>query len=110
MPLIVRLPGAVCVIELPEISVRFVPSVAFDRSIAAVFTMAPVVLLPMVSRLAVIGLSSVFVRSRLAESSAPPRFTTAQSVWISTLPAVVTFTVPVIIRLVAVRVIRPPLA
>ena len=53
-PLMVRLPGAVCVIELPEIRVRFVPNVALFRLMASVLTIVPVELLPMVSTLAVI--------------------------------------------------------
>ena len=110
VPLIVRLPAPVCVIELTEISVRFVPKVALFRLMAAVLTIAPVLLLPMVSTLAVIWLSSVWDRPRLADVSVPlPRFTPDPSVWISTLPAVVASTVPSRFRLLAVRVIRPPL-
>ena len=103
VPLIVRLPTPVCVIELPEISVRQ------DRLMAAVFTIAPVVLLPMVSWLAVIWFNSVWERPRLDALSAPPRSTPAPIVWISTLPADVAFTVPVRFILLAVRVICPPL-
>ena len=51
VPLTVRLPAPVCVIELPEINVRLF------RLMAAVLMILPVVLLPMVSRLAVILLS-----------------------------------------------------
>ena len=72
VPLIVRLPAPVCVIELPEIRVRFVPSVALLRLIAAVFTIVPVVLLPIVSWFAVIRLSSAWEMPRLAEESAAP--------------------------------------
>ena len=111
VPVMVRLPGAVCVIELPEIRVRFVPKVLLLRLMAAVLTIAPVVLLPMVSTLAVIWSSSVWDRPRFADVSVPlPRFTPDPSVWISTLPAVVALTVPVRFTLLAVRVIRPPLA
>ena len=77
---------------------------------AAVFTIAPVVLLPMVSSLAVIRPISAEVRPSLAELSPPPRFTPAPSVWISTFPVLVAFTVPVRFMLLAVRVIRPPFA
>ena len=45
----------------------------------------------------------------MAELSAPPRFTPAPSVWISTFPANVAFTVPVRFMLLAVRVIKPAL-
>ena len=69
----------------------------------------PWVLLPMVSRLAVIWPISAEVRPRLAELSAPPRFTPAPSVWISTFPANVASTMPVRFMLLAVRVIRPAL-
>ena len=44
----------------------------------------------------------------MAELSAPPRSKPFPSVWISTLPEVVEFTVPVRFTLLAVRVIRPP--
>ena len=76
---------------------------------APVFTIEPVKLLPIVSKLAVIRPISTDVRPRLVESSAPPRFTPAPSVWISTSPVVVAFTVPVRFTLLVVRVIRPPL-
>ena len=69
----------------------------------------PVVRLPMVSRLAVILLSSAWDSPRLAELSDPPRFTPVPSVWISTFPAEVAFTVPVSTKLLTVSVIRPPL-
>ena len=71
VPLMVRLPAPVCVIELPEISVRFVPNVALLRLMAAVFTIAPVMLLPMVSTLAVIWLISVDVRPKLPADFVP---------------------------------------
>ena len=74
IPLIVRFPAPLCVIEFPEMSVRLL------RLIAAVFTIAPVVLLPIVSVPAVIWPISADVRPRLAELSAPPRFTPAPSV------------------------------
>ena len=67
----------------------------------------PVVLLPMVSLLAVMLPISVDVRPRLAELSAPPRFTSAPSVCIRTFPAVVALTVPNRSMLFAVSVIRP---
>ena len=95
---------------MPEIRVRFVPNVALIRLMAAVFTIAPVVLLPIVSSLPVIRPISAEVRPRLAELSAPPRFTPAPSVWISTFPVLVAYTVPVRFMLLAVRVIRPPFA
>ena len=79
------------------------------RLMAAVTAILPVLLLPMVRRLAVILPISAEVNPRLAESSVPPRFTSAPSDWIRTLPAEVAFTVPVMFMLLAVRVIRPPL-
>ena len=79
------------------------------RLMAAVTAILPVLLFPMVSRLAVIRPISAEVRPRLAELSAPPRFTPAPSVWISTFPANVAFTVPVRFMLLAVRVIKPEL-
>ena len=72
VPLIVRLPAPVCVIEFPEINVRFVPIVALFRLVAFVFTILPVVLLPIVSWFAVIRLSSAWEMPRLAEESAAP--------------------------------------
>ena len=48
-PLMLKQPEPVCVILLPDTSDRFVPTVALDRLMAAVFTIGPVVLLPMVS-------------------------------------------------------------
>ena len=75
---------------------------------ADVTEILPWVLLPMVSRLAVIWPISAEVKPRLAELSAPPRSTPAPSVWISTFPADVAFTVPVRFKLFEVRVIRPP--
>ena len=80
------------------------------RLMAAVTAILTVLPLPMVSRLAVMLPISVEVRPKLAESSAPPRFTFDPSVWISTFPVEVAFTVPVRFKLLAVRVIRPPLA
>ena len=79
------------------------------RLMAAVTAILPVLLFPMVSRLAVIWPISAEVRPRLAELSAPPRFTPAPSVWISTFPAKVALTVPVRFMLLAVRVIKPAL-
>ena len=58
VPLIVKLPAPLCVIELPEINVRLEPSVVLFLVMAAVFTIAPVVLLPIVSEPAVILSSS----------------------------------------------------
>ena len=109
VPLMIRLPAPVCVIVLPEIRVRFVPNVALIRLMASVFTIAPVVLLPIVSSLQVIRPISADVRPSLAELSPPPRFTPAPSVWISTFPAKVALTVPVRFMLLAVRVIKPAL-
>ena len=80
------------------------------RLMAAVTAILPVVPLPMVKRLAVMLPISTDDKPRLADVSVPlPRFTPAPSVWISTFPAVVAFTVPVRLRLLAVSVIRPPL-
>ena len=90
--------------KVPVFSVKFVGQDKSDE-----MTTFPVVLLPMVSRLAVIWPSSVEVRPRLEESSAPPRLTPAPSVWISTSPAAVASKVPVSEILLAVTVIRPPL-
>ena len=92
VPLIVKLPAPVCVIELPEISVRFV------RLIAAVLIILPVLLLPMVSRLAVMLPISVDVRPKLPVDFVP-RSTTVPDVGInSTVPEDVAFTVLVIVR------------
>ena len=88
----------------PVIKVRFV-----GHEIGAETLIFPAVLLPIVSVLAVIWLSSVWERPRLDALSAPPRSTPAPIVWISTLPADVAFTVPVRVILLAVRVICPPL-
>ena len=108
-PSVERLVFALTVILLAvlfaiSIRLRFARRVMFD-----VTTIWPVVLLPIVSRLAVIWLHSVNVRPRLAELSDPPRFTPVPSVWISTFPAEVAFTVPVSTKLLTVSVIRPPL-
>ena len=102
VPLIVRLPVPVCVIELPEISVRFVPNVLLLRLMAAVFKIAPVVLLPMVSRLAVIFPISVDVRPKLPVDFVP-RSTTVPDVGSSRIdPEAVAFTVLVIVKFWAV--------
>ena len=79
------------------------------RLTADVTKMLPCVLLPIVSRLAVILPISSGVRPRLAELSAPPRFTPAPSVWISTLPDEVAFTVPKRANVLELSVIIPPL-
>ena len=103
VPATVRLPA-------PDSAIKpAVTSVRFPKVMASVIAILPVVLLPMVTKLAVISPISAEVRPRLAELSAPPRFTPAPSVWISTLPAVVASTVPVRFTLLAFRVIRPPL-
>ena len=57
VPPMVRLPPD-CVMELPEITVRLVPSVAFDRSIGAVMVNEPLPELPITSVPAVILFSS----------------------------------------------------
>ena len=57
VPAITRLPTD-CVIVLPETSVRFVPSVAFDRSIGAVMVNEPLPELPIISVPAVMLFSS----------------------------------------------------
>ena len=73
-------------------------------------TMFPTLMLPMVKRLAVIRLSSAWDRPSVVFVSVPlPRFTPAPSVWISTFPADVAFTLPVSCTVLAVSVIRPPL-
>ena len=96
VPLIVRLPAPVCVIELPEISVRLF------RLMAAVFTIAPVVLLPMVSRLAVILPISVDVRPKFPVDFVP-RSTMVLEVGISrTEPDDVALTVLLIVTFWAV--------
>ena len=96
VPLIVRLPAPVCVIELPEISVRLL------RLMAAVFTIAPVVLLPIVSRLAVILPISVDVRPKFPVDFVP-RSTMVLEVGISrTEPDDVALTVLLIVTFWAV--------
>ena len=89
-----RLPAPVCVMELPEIRVRFVPRVAFERSTGAVLTIAPVETLPITSVPAVMLLNSTELRPRFELLSAPPRSTPAPRVWMVTVPDVVAFTVP----------------
>ena len=97
VPPIVRLPPD-CVIDCPEINVRFVPSVTFDRSIGAVLTIAPVELLPMVSVPAVMLLISVFVRPKFPVDFVP-RSTAVPEVGISsTEPDEVALTVLPIVR------------
>ena len=96
VPLMVRLPGPLCAIELPEISVRLV------RLMEAVLMIEPAELLPMVSRLAVMLPSSVDVRPKLPEDFVP-RFTTVPDVGISrTEPDEVALTVLVIVKFWAV--------
>ena len=110
-PKVERLVFALTVILLAvlfaiSIRLRFARRVMFD-----VTTIWPVVLLPIVSRSAVIWLHSARDKPRSAVVSVPlPRFTPAPSVWIRTIPAEVAFTVPVRFTLLALRVIRPPLA
>ena len=100
--LIARVPAPLCVIELPEISVRFVPNVLLLRLMAAVFKIAPVVLLPMVSRLAVIFPISVDVSPKLPVDFVP-RSTTVPDVGSSRIdPEAVAFTVLVIVKFWAV--------
>ena len=96
VPLMVRLPAPVCVNELPDISVRLL------RLMASVFTIEPVVLLPMVSRLAVMFPISVDVRPKLPVDFVP-RSTTVPDFGISsTEPEEVAFTVLVIDKFWAV--------
>ena len=96
VPLIARLPAPVCVIELPEISVRLL------RLITSVFTIAPVVLLPIVSMLAVMLPISVDVRPKLPLDFVP-RSTTVPEVGISsTEPEDVALTVLVMVTFWAV--------
>ena len=87
-------------------SVRFVFKGRLKSDVTAIF---PVVPLPIVIRLAVIRFNSVWFIPRLAESSAPPRFTPAPIVWICTSPAEVAFTFATSAMELAVRLIRPPL-
>ena len=92
-------------INVPLFNVRFV-----GQAILAEIAILPVVLLPIVSKLAVIRLSSAWDRPSLVEVSVPsPRSKPDPSVWISTFPDVVAFTVPLRFELLAVRMIRPPL-
>ena len=96
VPLMVRLPAPLCVIELPEISVRLL------RLRDAVLMILPVVLLPMVSKLAVMLPSSVSVRPKLPVDFVP-RSTTVPEVGISrTEPDEVALTVLVIVTFWAV--------
>ena len=87
VPLIVRLPAPVCVIELPEISVKLA------RLIADVLMILPALLLPIVNRVAVMLPISVDVRPKLPVDFVP-RSTTMPDFGISsTEPEVVAFTV-----------------
>ena len=96
VPLMIRLPAPLCVMELPEISVRLL------RLRAAVLMILPVVLLPMVSRLAVMLPISVDVRPKLPVDFVP-RSTTVPEVGISrTEPDEVALTVLVIVKFWAV--------
>ena len=96
VPLIVRLPAPVCVIELPEISVRLL------RLMASVLIIAPAEPLPMVSRLAVMLPISVDVRPKLPADFAP-RSMVVPEVGISrTEPDDVALTVLVIVTFWAV--------
>ena len=103
VPAMVRLPEPVSSMSPPVMSVRF-PNV-----MASMIVISPVVLLPMVSRLAVMFPISVEVRPSVVELPAPPNSTPAPSVRISTCPAEVALTVPARFRLLAVRVIEPAL-
>ena len=80
-----------------------------DRVKFAERVIFPVVLLPIVRFPAVMLLSSAWVSPRFEVLSAPPRLMPAPSDWMTTVPADVAFTVPVSVKLLAVRVIRPPL-
>ena len=96
VPLIVRLPAPVCVIELPEIRVRLL------RLITSVFTIAPVALLPIVSRLAVILPIYVDVRPKFPADFVQ-RSTTMPDFGISTTePEAVALTVLLIVTFWAV--------
>ena len=96
VPLIVRFPAPVCVIALPVTSVRL------DRLMAAVLIILPVLLLPMVSRLAVMFPISVDVRPKLPVDFVP-RSTTVPDVGSSRIdPEAVAFTVLVIVKFWAV--------
>ncbi len=93
MPLITRFPPD-CVIVLPEISDRFVPTVGLFREIGAVLIIAPVVMFPIVRRPAVILSSSDCSRPIVSASPTPPRTTPPPLVRICTWPAMVALTDP----------------
>ena len=108
VPLALSHPVATTIVIQPLIGLDIRARLVFTgRVIAVVTEIFPVVVLPIVSKLAVILPISAVVKPRLLESSAPPRLTPAPSVWTSTFPPVVAFTVPVRFTLLAVRVIRP---
>ena len=91
----------------PVIKVRFVGQVT-----GAETEIFPAVLLPIVSVLAVIRLSSIWDKPSVVIVSVPlPRSISVPFPigWMATLPAVVAFTVPVRFTLLAVRVIKPAL-
>ena len=107
VPPTVRLPPA-CEIGPPETSVRFVPRVALARLIGAVFTIAPVEALPIVSVPAVMLLISADESPRLLAEPGPPRFTPFPYVIIVALPEVVALTVPERFIVLASKLIAPP--